>query len=198
MISSKNRRSGGDILREICNRKNISLSSLAGKIDTEPAQLYNITAKSSTRNISAAMAQKIRAVYPDIRGDFLSGYDSFMTQEDADSVLSEAWEESELEEKATVPFLSALGYEIKPVVIENPNAIDLPEEYDTREEPIPAECIDWRFSGKHEIWHNGSRIACGCTDHEIDELLQEIHDIFEYTEKRIKRLVERKGDEYAE
>ena len=127
MISSKNRRSGGAILREICNQKNISLSSLAEKIDTEPAQLYNITAKSSTRNISAAMAQKIRAVYPDIRGDFLSGYDSFMTQEDVDSALSKAWEESELEEKATVPFLSALGYEIKPVTT---NTIDSPEEYE--------------------------------------------------------------------
>lgn len=194
MISSKNRRSGGDILREICNQKNISLSSLAEKIDTEPAQLYNITAKSSTRNISAVMAQKIRAVYPDIRGDFLSGYDSFMTQEDVDSAFSKAWEESELEEKATVPFLSALGYEIKPVTT---NTIDSPEEYEAHEEYL-AESITWHDSGKHEIWHNGSRIACGCTDREIDELLQEIRDIFEYTEKRIKRLVERKGDEHAE
>ena len=73
---------GGERLKEICKRKELSLNELAERIGYGPAQLYNITAVKSTRNVSKNMAREIKRVFPDIRLEYLLGVDEYMTMED--------------------------------------------------------------------------------------------------------------------
>ncbi len=193
MMYSKEQLRGGERLKEICTRKELSLNELAERIGYDTAQLYNITAAKSTRNISKNMAQEIKRVFPDIRLEYLLGVDEYMTQENVDDVFESAWNETVETDTSADPFLSCLGYSIKPEVIETPDAS--PWGTCHREDDIiPPECIAWHSTGKYEIWHNGSKIVDGCTENEIEQLKQEIHDIFDYANMRVQRLVSsRKG-----
>lgn len=173
---------GGEILKIICEKKGITLSALATKMEIDRAQLYNITALGSRRGISKNMASKIRKEYPDIRLEFLLGESELMTQDDIDQAFSAAWELSENEGKEISPILDALGYKIEP-------------EY--KDIPVPSKSRDALGTDvlentlvSYAFLHDGVKVASGCKETEITALQ---NDILDFARLWIERFIQQKA-----
>ena len=82
-----------------------------------------------------------------IRAAYILGLSDIKTQKEIEDLFDAGWNDADKSDNGADPFLSCLGYRVKPELIENTDAVPWGTGHG-EDEVIPPECLAWNFSGK--------------------------------------------------